>query len=403
MENRKKQKARKKYLIFIAVLSLVVISAVSVQIHKSTLLMPGPLSENHDEGTEIEGFVSHAEFEEDCSHCHGPIHCVEDSRCQDCHFEVAQQRVSLTGLHGRLPGMRQCENCHPEHNGREAHITTFAYNNVNHMLLAGFSLDLHHFDYNEEPLNCQSCHSQDSYLTERLDCITCHAGADHDFIASHLEMFGADCIACHDGIDCYSGFDHADYYPLEGAHEDLDCEACHQEKQYVGISNDCGSCHEGKMFVDIFGQSCDRCHSVTSWIPAELKHHTFIVDHGVKYSPTCDTCHIHTYTEYTCCSCHDLDEMKASHHNLEDHLIESCNECHITGSETELLQLKREYLENTDLEMGQTKGQTSSLQIFHFWSDTQTNNPDSFLTNQKNDKLITLNHPKDIDGSEGSS
>ena len=403
MENRKHHQSRKKYLIIIAMLSLVAVAAVGVQIHKSTLLMPGPLSEKHDKGVEIEGFLSHAEFEDDCGHCHGPIHCVEDSRCQDCHFEVAQQRASLTGLHGRLPGMRQCENCHPEHNGREAHITTFAYNNVNHMLLAGFSLDRHHFDYNKEPLNCQSCHSQDSYLTEKLDCITCHADADHDFTASHIEMFGADCVACHDGVDRYSDFEHADYYPLDGEHEDLDCEACHLEKQYAGISQDCGSCHEGKMFVEIFGQSCDRCHSVTSWIPAELKHHTFIVDHGVDYSPTCDTCHKHTYTEYTCSSCHDLDEMKESHHDLEENLIEDCNECHITGTKTELLLLQREFLNNNDLETGQIQGQFSNQQILFFGSETQTGDPCSLKTNPKNIKLMKHSHPKDNDGIEGSS
>jgi len=105
MQNRKRKFIRRKPLVFIAAMSLALISAFSIEMHKKTLLFPGHLTANAHKNEEIQGFVSHAEFEQDCGHCHGPIHCVEDRRCQDCHYEVAQDRANSTGLHGRLPGM----------------------------------------------------------------------------------------------------------------------------------------------------------------------------------------------------------------------------------------------------------------------------------------------------------
>ncbi len=102
--------------------------------HKYTF--PGPLSaaqaaepiatETHQKG----GFSSHAEFEQECGHCHAPLHCVTDTKCQDCHMEIAEQRGTTTGLHSRLPGVNECQTCHTEHQGRDASITEFAFHNI---------------------------------------------------------------------------------------------------------------------------------------------------------------------------------------------------------------------------------------------------------------------------------
>jgi hypothetical protein len=353
MEHQKRKFPSKKNLIFIAIISLVLISAISIETHKKTLLFPGQLTGKSIKGEEIEGFVSHAEFEQDCGHCHGPIHCVEDRRCQDCHFTVTQERANAIGLHGRLPGIKQCENCHPEHRGREAQITSFAYNNVDHELLADFSLDRHQFDYDNDPMGCQSCHSQDSFISERLDCITCHSNGDHDFVASHIELYGTDCTSCHDGKDHYSNFEHAEVYVLDGQHGDLECEACHQEKQYAGTPQECSGCHqEPEIHTGLFGQKCESCHSVSAWNPAELKSHTFLVDHGVSYRPICETCHKDTYTEYRCSSCHDAEEMGAVHLQEGIYTINDCTECHSSGRENEAPQIREQKSENENLGVG---------------------------------------------------
>jgi hypothetical protein len=87
--------------------------------------MPGPLSEMALRGEALEGYGSHAEFEQSCGHCHAPVHCITDTRCQDCHMDVAKQRSSGEGLHARLPGTGRCQTCHIEHQGREMVLTDF--------------------------------------------------------------------------------------------------------------------------------------------------------------------------------------------------------------------------------------------------------------------------------------
>ncbi len=116
----------------------------------STLLAPGPLSAVQEQGTELGGYGSHAEFEQECGHCHAPVHCITASRCQECHLDVAQDRMTAVGLHGRLPA-NQCQDCHVEHQGREAVITEFAFRNVDHEKLSGFSLADHQVDYANHP------------------------------------------------------------------------------------------------------------------------------------------------------------------------------------------------------------------------------------------------------------
>ena len=67
----------------IFVLGLVFGEGLSGHFHKYTF--PGPLSDS--QGAEpMGGFSSHAEFEQECGHCHAPLHCVTDTQCQDCHI-----------------------------------------------------------------------------------------------------------------------------------------------------------------------------------------------------------------------------------------------------------------------------------------------------------------------------
>ena len=55
-------------------------------------LFPGPLTGHTVEGADpIGGYVSHAQFERGCSHCHAPLHCITDDRCQECHSDVAEE------------------------------------------------------------------------------------------------------------------------------------------------------------------------------------------------------------------------------------------------------------------------------------------------------------------------
>lgn len=309
-----------------------------VAFNTKTIMFPGPISGLSRHGEDIQGYHSHASFEEQCSHCHAPVHCVTDTRCQDCHLEVARQRSEAVGLHSRLPGTERCQSCHVEHRGREVMITEFAFLNVDHTKLSGFSLEQHLTDYDGEPMHCDSCHDQQRFIQETLDCLTCHAQEDHELMALHIERYGLDCLACHDGVDRYSDFDHDDSYVLDGAHLDVACLDCHLEQQYAGISRTCAGCHQDpQLHLGAFGSDCTRCHTTTAWRPAFLVGHTFDLEHGDTGLLECQTCHIDAYYANTCYGCHDHLEEEITAGHLADGYEEigKCWDCHPTGVEGE--------------------------------------------------------------------
>lgn len=327
-----------KPVLLLIVVGLIIVSAVSfesVHAKAKNFLMPGPVSATHPNNEVMNGYASHAEFEQECGHCHAPIHCVTDTRCQDCHMEIAQQRVEGRGLHGKLPGTSKCQTCHVEHRGREVVISEMAYSGVDHFGLAGFSLASHQVDYENVPMDCDGCHSKDRFIEDTLDCITCHVNADHDYMAEHMELYGSDCMACHDGVDRMRDFDHDEYYVLDGQHAQAECISCHEDLVYAGKSQDCASCHQDPEYEGMFGQDCARCHSTTAWLPAQLTQHTFVLTHGGLPVDGCQSCHTAEFTTIDCVGCHDhTDEMMKEFHvncGLEDYFTQTCIDCHPTG------------------------------------------------------------------------
>jgi hypothetical protein len=298
---------------------------------------PGPLSEARTHDEPLEGYVSHAEFEMGCAHCHAPLHCVTDERCTECHKNVAEQRNQVSGLHGMLPGTDRCQLCHPEHLGREADITELAFKNVDHEKLSGFSLARHQIDYQDQPLSCESCHSQIIFVAETLDCVSCHSTEDHDGMAEHMELYGLDCLYCHDGVERTTDFNHDQVFVLEGGHDIETCEDCHAEQYFVLTPRTCLDCHEEpEVHADQFGFECARCHSTIAWTPAQLIQHTFILDHGEDGELPCETCHIEAYTGHTCEGCHD-DPAEYTQTHLDEGVEDDqdCVSCHPTGVEGE--------------------------------------------------------------------
>lgn len=315
-------------------LIFVMLFAGGYGVKTSGVLSPGPVTAQHRENEPLNGYVSHADFEQECMHCHTPVHCVSDDRCQQCHLDIARQRTEGFGLHSLMPGTEKCQTCHADHKGHQTSITEMALRNIDHSLMTGFSLELHTQDYAGNPLDCKSCHSQDSFASKTLDCITCHVEADHDFMAAHIEEFGYGCVDCHDGKDRMRDFDHTPIYPLDGSHLDLACADCHLDKNYHTTPNRCIDCHpEPEMHAGIFGQECERCHTSTAWAPAQLLKHTFLLDHDTTAEgiETCETCHAGSYTQYPCYNCHTLQEMETAHAGENISNLDDCLSCHPTG------------------------------------------------------------------------
>jgi hypothetical protein len=293
---------------------------------------PGPLTAVNLHDEPLGGYASHSEFEQECSHCHAPVHCITENRCQSCHMEIAQQRTEAIGLHGLLPGTSECQSCHVEHQGRDAHITTFAFNNVDHAELAAFSLENHQFDYAGGEMNCESCHQLGRFGAESLDCATCHTQNDAQFMSDHTTQYGSDCVSCHDGHDRLANFDHNQIFPLDGQHTNAACESCHINQLFAGTPTSCAGCHEQpSVHDDSFGKECIRCHTTDAWQPAGLRIHPFPLDHGAETQQECQTCHENRYTTYPCYACHDVLETEAAHSERDVVAFENCLDCHPTG------------------------------------------------------------------------
>jgi hypothetical protein len=315
--------------------ALLLTSGLAVGVYKvAAYRNPGPLTAVHSQNEPLGGYAAHAEFEQECQHCHAPVHCITEDRCQSCHIEIAEQRTEAIGLHGILPGTSDCQSCHKEHQGRDAQITIFAFNNVDHEALAGFSLVNHKSNYEGEPMDCHSCHQLGDFGAEALDCTNCHADEDAAFTSNHTTQYGSDCASCHDGHDRLANFDHNLFFPLDGQHTDTACESCHINQIYRGTPQVCAACHEQPDIHDqSFGEDCMRCHNSSAWAPAELRYHTFPLDHGADAQQECAACHTTTYTNYPCTLCHDATEMQGVH--IEERTMatyEDCLSCHPTGA-----------------------------------------------------------------------
>lgn len=304
--------------------------------------MPGPVSDATAEEQTLEGYASHAMFEQECTYCHAPIHCVTDDRCQSCHVEIAEQRAEAIGLHGLLPGTERCQTCHIEHQGRSAVISEVAFANIDHEALSGFSLIKHETDYDGLALGCESCHTEGRFGSDTVDCLTCHTENDKELMAHHEEEHGLNCLGCHDGRDQMVDFDHDSVFELTGQHQNAGCTDCHADQQFAGTTQVCIDCHQDDsdaVRMDTFGPDCARCHTTDAWTPAHLTQHTFLLDHGDEGQLECQTCHTSNYYEHTCSECHDDGEM-ATFHEVENSTdIANCIQCHPTGAAGEAAEL----------------------------------------------------------------
>ena len=299
---------------------------------------PGPVSAAQRHGEPIQGYSSHADFERECKHCHAPVRCLSANLCQDCHRQIARERAESEGLHGLLPGTDKCQTCHAEHQGRDAAISNIPLGSINHEQLGGYYLDLHETGYDGTPLTCQSCHPGGQHETTPAACAGCHAQEAPEAMAGHSEQYGDKCAGCHDGQDRMIGFEHGEYYALEGGHEGADCADCHAGLTFGEAERDCADCHEDpEVHAGDFGVDCDRCHNVVAWLPAQLTEHIFRLDHGEEGEVACETCHIDSYIVYTCYGCHDHQAagMEEFHTREGIDQLEPCGECHPTGLEGE--------------------------------------------------------------------
>jgi hypothetical protein len=298
-------------------------------------ISPGDLSAAH---ANLEGISN-------CTQCHELGKKVLDSKCLDCHTEIATRINNNKGYHAteEVKG-KSCTQCHSEHHGRDFDLKHLDEEAFDHDI-TGFHLEGEHVNQ-----DCKACHKAEfvvaddvkekksTFLGLSQECLSCHK----DY---HRETLTDNCTDCH-GFDSFKpapGFDHDKTdFTLLGSHKKVDCIDCHKKELMGGetfqhFSNvahsNCTSCHED-VHDNKFGQNCTKCHSEESFHSIKgmdnFDHNTTGYPlEGMHANVDCKSCHKTNYTDplkhALCSNCHTdyhKGEMK------RDGVIPDCESCH---------------------------------------------------------------------------
>lgn len=180
-----------------------------------------------------------------CQSCHkGNLYSDKlNTSCYACH----QQDDAHKGQEGE-----KCESCHNE---KSWETVTFDHG------LARFPLLGKHYD-----VPCKKCHVTQAFKDAPENCVACHKKED-----IHKQQLGPQCDLCHNPRDWKLwDFDHNSRtkFVLDGAHDGLDCLACHTEPmgKTVSLISSCYSCHKHEdEHEGEFGRKCERCHLTSSF------------------------------------------------------------------------------------------------------------------------------------------
>lgn len=163
-------------------------------------------------------------------------------RCVDCHEDVHEGYIAE-----EFYPEQDCEACHVEDDWETNHF--------DHSLTGWELLGKH------AEVTCMDCHGveeteevnrYDGFLNSPRECAECHENTHDD----QFEIDGiTDCGRCHNFDEwTIEDFDHDQTeFPLEGAHVEVACEACHQPMeteegniitQYKFKSFECIDCHQ---------------------------------------------------------------------------------------------------------------------------------------------------------------
>ncbi len=310
--------------IITTLVSIVLIGAIALLWGLSPLLSPAPLSAASN-GVPLKGYLSHAEFENDCLFCHSPWRGSSDKRCLTCHTAISLEVRSQTELHGRLGSASPCSQCHPEHQGRQAEIANVSLETYPHDQTR-FKLSGSHSD-----IACADCHPDNHYRLTAVTCQSCHPEPD-----VHAGKYGADCERCHamphdDGFLAVAWtpvtLDHA-IFPLADGHASANCEQCHPTPQFQQTVRECAACHaEPASHLGWYGTACNNCHTTLAWTPSTFDHNRLALPLAGKHAAIeCLACHTSQPFTGMPSACNDCHSAPAFHQTSQFGV--RCQMCH---------------------------------------------------------------------------
>ena len=269
----------------------------------------------------------------DCAACHpGGVFAGTPSNCYDCHRGDYERTTNPNHLQAGFP--TDCASCH----GEAASSWSGASFDHNRF----FPLSGKH-----RAADCASCHVNGRFAGTPSSCVDCHR-ADYDRATSpnHRQAgFSTDCASCHGTqANSWTGatFNHNQFFPLQGAHRALDCQACHARG--FDLPRDCFGCHAPDYNAarnpdhvqSGFPTSCENCHlpGHTSWNQAVFQH-DFPIGSGPHAGFDCVECHQTSTREFSCILCHEHEKnrMDDKHKEVGGYVYNSqaCYACHPNG------------------------------------------------------------------------
>jgi nitrate/TMAO reductase-like tetraheme cytochrome c subunit len=135
-------------------------------------------------------------------------------------------------------------------------------------------------------------------------------------------------------------------FPLTGVHSHVDCQACHAQGLYAGLSTECSSCHlqtyQATTNPDhqaaAFSTQCTKCHteSTPGWANARVNNADYAHPAGFPLRgghglPSCGECHRGNYRTLTdaCYPCHTASYQNTTNPNhAAGQFSTECRSCH---------------------------------------------------------------------------
>jgi hypothetical protein len=213
-----------------------------------------------------------------CDDCHATTgwkkaefdHAKTDFPLQGAHAKVACRDCHRGNVHDEKLGTA-CHTCHAAddvHHGQEGDLCERCHNADGWGHRVVFDHDVTRFPLigMHATAPCEACHLNAAYRGTDTDCVTCHKADD-----KHKARLGTACGLCHNpnGWPLWR-FDHDTQtdFKLTGAHEGLDCNACHRTPagERATVPSACGACHrQDDIHHGGFGDRCERCHTTRSF------------------------------------------------------------------------------------------------------------------------------------------
>ncbi len=263
-----------------------------------------------------------------CKQCHTTLRFAGTTTdCFTCHREDFQMMKMPDHQRGQFS--HDCTTCHSTNGWRPS---IFEHRKTNFQLVGSHLA-----------VDCFSCHQNSKFVGTPTDCFLCHRT---EFVGvlnpNHQRgQFSHDCLTCHTMNGWRPAtFDHAKTnFPLQGAHQAVDCFSCHTNSRFAGTPTDCFSCHQTEFTVARvpdhnvakFSHDCTTCHSTIVWRPSTFDHtKTNFQLLGAHRSADCMSCHAggkFAGTPTTCFACHQTDFNKGLNH-VSSQFSHECSTCH---------------------------------------------------------------------------